>query len=640
MKSTKKSIVTNIALGNSLIILLVFIAVFLLIGYISVRTSLNTEIKMMRNYLVNSSNVVDNQLKDMARVSLVAYSDERTQELIRNWTELDELERMESEAYLKKLFINMITIRNDIDGIYIFNNKSLIFKQDISGSSVRQGFSIDDAPWMFPADSGTVSTSSGYRLLINDEYGFIRKTYITNPFDKYSVYMLREIKSFSPNERIGFILLLSPINEIKETLENSLDAESDYFLLDEERQIICGRTGDSLGREISEIDPAIGEKLNSKSSFFFYKPTGNYSLFGSRRNIVSHRISEYSGLTLVIMKPLGVVLRGSILVLVATLGISLLAAAVAILLTDIYTKRMVAPLSTLSQAMIDFKIGNRAISLESADFETEQLITSFNKMAAAINKLIHEKYETTIKLQAVELEEHRTKLKYLRAQINPHFLNNTLDTIRMKAELNGDSVVASMIMLLVDFFRLSVNEDHHLIALEKEIKLADTYLKLMEHRYPNFESVIEVEKGMNHIEIPNFILQPLLENSLLHGLKAMNYKGRITIRAFRDKGASRDIRIVISDNGNGDIEQIKHYLRELPPEETVPGKEASVLYRVRHIGIQNIIRRLRLFYPEGYGLSYEKNSQGGVSAVLHLAETVCEDLPPLRSSNQPVDYTG
>lgn len=130
-----------------------------------------------------------------------------------------------------------------------------------------------------------------------------------------------------------------------------------------------------------------------------------------------------------------------------------------------------------------------------------------------------------------ELTEQKLSMLYLKSQVNPHFLYNTLDAIRIQAQLDGDKPVADLLMRLVDFFRPSVKVDRPMVTLDDELELLEAYLELMCVRYPELQCDYDVDPELGGAQVPNFILQPIAENSLLHGLKDKGYRGRVAIAA-------------------------------------------------------------------------------------------------------------
>lgn len=217
-----------------------------------------------------------------------------------------------------------------------------------------------------------------------------------------------------------------------------------------------------------------------------------------------------------------------------------------------------------------------------------------------------------------ELTEQKMSMLYLKSQVNPHFLYNTLDTIRIQAQLNGDKKVAELLMQLVDFFRLSVKVDQAMIALDDEIELLENYMELMCYRYPNLKCTYEIDPDLGGIQVPNFILQPIVENSLLHGLKNKGYRGEIQITVR--KTADECMEILVCDTGSGFEEGKKEAIDQmLLHYASHPAKLEG-----NSIGILNVQKRIKMLCGREYGLWYTENINGGVTA--HLLLPLKEDV--------------
>ena len=211
-----------------------------------------------------------------------------------------------------------------------------------------------------------------------------------------------------------------------------------------------------------------------------------------------------------------------------------------------------------------------------------------------------------------ELTEQKLSMLYLKSQVNPHFLYNTLDAIRIQAQLDGDKPVADLLMRLVDFFRLSVKVDRPMVTLDDELELLEAYLELMCVRYPDLQCEYDVGPELGGAQVPNFILQPIVENSLLHGLKNKGYRGRVAIAARKLDGGAMEVTVCDSASG------------------FAPGKRAEIdamLANYAHqapkltgnsIGILNVQKRIKLLCGREYGLSYTENETGGVTAHILL----------------------
>lgn len=218
-----------------------------------------------------------------------------------------------------------------------------------------------------------------------------------------------------------------------------------------------------------------------------------------------------------------------------------------------------------------------------------------------------------------ELTEQKMSMLYLKSQVNPHFLYNTLDTIRIQAQLNGDKKVADLLMRLVDFFRLSVKVDRPMVALDDELELLEAYMELMCYRYPELECEYDVDPDLGGMQVPNFILQPIVENSLLHGLKNRGYRGQVRITAR--KVPEHRMEILVCDTGSGFAEGTKAAIDQmLLTYARQPAKLEG-----NSIGILNVQKRIKLLCGREYGLSYTENPTGGVTAHLLLPRK--EEIP-------------
>ena len=211
-----------------------------------------------------------------------------------------------------------------------------------------------------------------------------------------------------------------------------------------------------------------------------------------------------------------------------------------------------------------------------------------------------------------ELTEQKMSMLYLKSQVNPHFLYNTLDTIRIQAQLNGDKKVADLLMRLVDFFRLSVKVDRPMVSLDDELELLEAYMELMCYRYPELQCEYDIDPELGGMQVPNFILQPIVENSLLHGLKNKGYRGSVTISA--QKTAEGRMEICVRDTGSGFAEGGKAAIDQML---LTYAKQAPKLTG-NSIGMLNVQKRIKLLCGREYGLSYTENPTGGVTAHLLL----------------------
>lgn len=211
-----------------------------------------------------------------------------------------------------------------------------------------------------------------------------------------------------------------------------------------------------------------------------------------------------------------------------------------------------------------------------------------------------------------ELMQQKMSMLYLKSQVNPHFLYNTLDSIRIKAQLNDDKEVADLLMKLAAFFRFSIKVNAQMISLDDELSVLETYLDLMCYRYPNLRYEYEIEPGMEDMLIPNFTLQPLVENSLLHGLKNKGYNGKITICAKVSDEEPGCMEIQVKDTGSGFAAGREDFVNEMLTNY----KQYAPQVDGDSIGILNVQKRVKLLCGKKCGLHYTENEGGGITAHL------------------------
>ena len=219
-----------------------------------------------------------------------------------------------------------------------------------------------------------------------------------------------------------------------------------------------------------------------------------------------------------------------------------------------------------------------------------------------------------------ELTEQRMSMLYLKSQINPHFLYNTLDSIRIRAQLSGDKEVADLLMRLVDFFRLSVKTNKQMVSLDEELELLEAYMELMCSRYPQLKVEYDIDPDLSETLVPNFILQPIVENSLLHGLKNKGYQGLVKVSALKVNETQFEIQVYDTGSGfaAGEKERVEAMLRNYA---RTPAKLEG-----NSIGVLNVQKRIKLLCGRDCGLSYTENEEGGLTAHLLLPITEEETL--------------
>lgn len=342
--------------------------------------------------------------------------------------------------------------------------------------------------------------------------------------------------------------------------------------------------------------------------------------------------SGQADFTLISRVSLNELKRKSAIIYQVSVAVGLMGVIVAGVLVSLTGSRLLRPLRQLVAAMRRMREGDFNTRLPvRTDDELGFISQSFNDMAHNINSLIQEVYER-------QLNEREAELTALQAQLNPHFLHNTLDMIYWKLYLQDDKETAKLVVSLSDMLRYALEPVDTQTTLQEEMTQTRNYLAIQSSRFgQDLETVVQVEDSIASAPVPRLILQPLVENAFVHGFADKTDGKALVIRAFRirlDEGAGEAIRIEVLDNGTGMPEE---ELRKLLASAKEPGRTASydhpIVSAARKrvpIGLRNVIRRINLLYGEPYGVSVESKPGAGTCVRLTLP-LQAGGILPLRS---------
>lgn len=274
--------------------------------------------------------------------------------------------------------------------------------------------------------------------------------------------------------------------------------------------------------------------------------------------------------------------------------------AFAVAASTLISAKISHPIKKLEKLMRRVEKGEFDINVEvKGEDEVKQLSRTFNIMILRIKELMNQ----IIKEQE---EKRKSELKALQAQINPHFLYNTLDSIVWMAENGKNQGVITMVTALAKLFRTSISKGEEVITVRDEIEHARNYLIIQQIRFKDkFEFEIEVQPEVLECKSLKLILQPLIENSIYHGFEHMVDKGKIRITASRVDGK---LLYEVVDNGLGMPDEV---LKKVLKNETVSESGSGV-------GLKNIHERIKLFYGEEYGLEIESELEEGTTVKIWL----------------------
>lgn len=411
-----------------------------------------------------------------------------------------------------------------------------------------------------------------------------------------TITMGRIVNSIINQEKVGYVLIYLRENSIYNVYKKTeFFKKGDFFIIDNDGTIISHKDKRLLNTFIGNTakgitpnrlkDNFITTQVNSRIYYVASRPVNN-----ARWKIVTIIPTEqYDGDI--------VWLRGWTIVICASCCL------LALLISFGLSGSISMPLRKLSAMMEKVGRGNFNVALpcESMD-EVGILSCHFNRMVVQVQKLIQEVYQEQYLKQKAEL-------KSLRMQINPHFLYNTLESINWMARIKGVPEIGDMVKALGDLMRVSISGDDF-ITVKEEIANVVNYLKIQKFRYGDrFAARISIGVDIEKVRMPKLLLQPIVENAIVHGLEEKLESGWIDITGSLEEGK---VIITITDNGIGMEEEVAATILAAPDDQPAGGCGPSCDGHT-HIGLSNVDRRIRLCYGEEYGITITSSPGRGTS---------------------------
>ncbi|TLD00827.1 sensor histidine kinase [Robinsoniella peoriensis] len=419
------------------------------------------------------------------------------------------------------------------------------------------------------------------------------------PYNEELVFASSLVFDFESMKPLGVISIGIDTAYFKELYKNiSSEKANEILVLNQDRQILIGE--DNKGRELAEIILEKYKPINEEGKEIYYNNEKYiYTTWKAKGNgiQVMNLISEkvimdgiFKLLTPVIWSALlGVILSAAIAVLIS----GQISSNIKLLLTNI---------RSISKGDFSQKI------VPASYDEVGMLAVEFNHMSEQIVQLFKSVTDEKIQKKNSELKALQFEYDSLQAKINPHFLYNTLESINSLAKLKGQQDIADSIFLLGKYLREAISSKRKFVLLEEEIQNIRNYVKIQQLSYGDkIQIIFHVDEALLDVVVPKLILQPLVENSIVHGIEPKIGKGRIEITARCEK---KDMYLVVWDDGVGiSREQL---------ENTMEHKPGNSGYEHTKVGLMAVHKRIRILYGEAYGIHIHSSPQEGTSIMIKL----------------------
>ena len=573
-----KSIRTTILLSYVLVVM-VSVAVFAMVALnYTEKTVLENAEEYSTQLITQANRDIDSYMEYLRNTSILISSNADVHDYLFGVNK-DTGETAQTVERIIAQFQTILDTRNDIVNIGIIgeNGRYLINQGALK---INENVSLKDVEWVQKAQNSqglTTISSSHVQNVVDGRYEWV-------------VTLSRGLRNKITKEVEGVFFVDLNYSSISELCDSISYGNRGYvYILDEQGNLIYHPQQQLLYSGLK--NEKIEEVLSSKDNSFVTEDGKLYCMSKSLE----------TGWTVVGVAYVSELLKDSRetgRIYVVSAGLIMLAAmALAVFLSREITK----PIKRLSNSMREVEKGNfENVLLDiQGENEIDRLSANFNMMTTEIKHLMEQNVED-------QRQKRKSELMALQAQINPHFLYNTLDSIIWMAEWGKNKEVVLMTSSLAKLLRQSISNQNELVKVEDEVEYTRSYLTIQKMRYKDkLEYDILVEPEILNYKVAKLILQPLVENAIYHGIKYKEGKGKVLIEGFlRDD----ELILRITDDGIGMTEEQMSHLFEKRETDT----------RRNSVGVRNVHDRIGLYYGKEYGLTFESAVGEGTKVEIHI----------------------
>ena len=521
---------------------------------------------------------IDSYIDYMENIAYLISSNEDVQDYL-----FDENIDNEGRYRILNQFRTILDSRSDIRNVGIISKNGRMLLNDGS-KSVNQDLDLNKQEWYDNAlakPNGPILTSSHVQHIISGERPWV-------------ITLSRGIRDRSGSgEKEGVFFIDLNYSAISELCDQSTVGTKGYaFILDAKGNIVYHPQQQQLYNELQTENISLIMDTDEDTVL-----TGT----GNDGKLYSISRSDKTGWTVVDCTNVRELLSKSRQAQSVYVLTAIVLVIVALLFSRFMARSITLPIQKLRDSMKKVQEGDFSVSDVVVDSRNE--IGSLTKSFDVMTHRIHELMEQNVHEQE---EKRKSELKALQSQINPHFLYNTLDSIIWMAEGKKNEEVVLMTASLARLLRQSISNEDEVVPIANEVEYARGYLTIQKMRYKDkLEFQIDVDSSILYIPLIKLVLQPIIENAIYHGLKYKESKGLLIVKGFMKDGNA--VLQVIDDGVGMDEETLAHIY-----------DKHKVNYHSNGVGVYNVQKRLKLYYGDGYGITYESEKGKGTTATITI----------------------
>lgn len=580
--------IAGMDLKRKLIILFMIISVIPLtaLGLLSYNHASHTvQQKVYQTILESLSQItfsINYVISDVEQLSMYIYSNSDVQQVLSvDGEERSVADRYRDEQRIKTILESLIGFKNwDIE-IYILGANGERF---FTGDVLPKQYGQYDPDWGLFRKAQLAGGNTVW-----DTHYTLKKLYDFGT----ALSSGRLLKNIETNETLGYLVIdIMESAFVDKYAKAHLFPGGEIFMLDKFGNVISSRPKHQIGTKL-QVD-YLPQVLEGTKGYF--QSTGA----NGESKMIIYDTSEVTGFKMVSVIPVKEVIKESESIRILTFGVLLIGIIAAYWFANVVSNQITDPLRKLRLLMRKVEKGDMNVSFPSKyKDEVGQLGQSFNRMVEEIKYLIKENYEKQLQLREAEL-------KAIQAQINPHFLYNTLDSINWMARIHQIDEISETVISLGELFRYSIRKGNQVITIGEDIKQIQHYLSIQKLRFRDkLHIVMEIDDVILPLYTLKLLIQPIVENAIIHGLE--NKKGPGTLRIL---GSLMDnqVQFLIEDDGIGFL------LHPLLQENRTKNNENT------GIGLENVHKRLSLQFGEDASLTIRSEQGQGTTVIIRIPQ--------------------
>ena len=410
---------------------------------------------------------------------------------------------------------------------------------------------------------------------------------------------VKSLKFVLSNNKSAVVFINIKPDVIQNVLSGAQIGKDGYIsIVDKDGYIVSSPDSSMLGADVHNEEP-IKKILSKDEGQFIYNDSKTH-----KEMFAIYTSSDFTGWKYIAVVPEDELTCAAPAITKGILRISSLCLILAVVIAFIISLYISKPINEVTKAMAMAESGNLNVRVKyNSNDELGRLSRGFNNMVEKINKLIEEEYKYKLLI-------NKEKLELLQMQINPHLLYNTLAMVSYKARKENKIQIVEIAENLSNFYKGILSKGKNISTFREEVDMIKTYVSLAKSVYEiDINAIYEIDETIYDLFTLKLLMQPIVENSIIHGLKPKR-GGILLVSAYIE---DNNVNVIISDDGIGMDKAIVDQLNSITSYEDVYDQDAYEGY-----GISNVIKRIKLFFGDEYGINIDSNYDQGTTVIVKL----------------------